>query len=559
MLDLLRERTTFTFCVDPLSDEQLWSLHEIPGVRVWDAHTGSTWARVPYNAAAVVGRIAGYRFPSLPPPDALFPAPKVNLDSFNLRSYQMDAVDHFNSPECNQRLLLADVMGLGKSRTAAACLVHRPGRKLIVGPKLLRATWRKELASVLPDEPFHYVESVNPSEKQWSMLPPPEEVRWLFCHYDILEAWWSFLRRYQFTGVILDEVHLVKNPKTRRGKGAMLAAGAIPARVALTGTPIENRVGELHNVLGIVQGSYSWGSRSSFRKRYAGAYENDFGGLVDDRPTHVDELRERMQGCYLRRTISDVQLELPPIIRSAVPVAASTVDMAKLEKMITPEAAHALRYYEQTGHLPGGDAGALKAVGKLRKAVSRLKIDATVNVATTHLEDGGNIVIFCWERAVAERIARAVQKSTGSEGRVVTGAMSQNARDTEIDRFRRDCADGHQVLVATYGALGVGVNLQSADATIMHDLEWVPGVLLQAEARVYRGGQTRSVRSFWMVGERTFDEFIMRNLLRKADDIAGAIADHEPEKLREAFGDYAKPRNLPDPFALYEELKDFLR
>ena len=563
-------------CIDGMPAQSVWMATQIPGVKTWLSGLDMHWMFVPYNATDIVSECLGvqlHRFQPVAAEPAYPPVPEAwtRCHSF-MRSYQRKVDDHFNTLRCRRRLLLGDAMGLGKTLEAIGCMAGVVGPKLILGPRYLRATWQDELSKWLPGEKLHIIETANPSAHHAQYLPAPADVEWMFCHYDILWAWWSWLRMYRFQGVVVDEAHMLKNLNTKRGKGVALAVGSIPARIIMTGTPMENRTAELHQLLELVSGRGTWGTRSEFRIRYAGAKPNAYGGLVDGRSTNTEELQQRMKHHYLRRTPAEVRdLDLPPVQRIPKRVDITSDDAERIAKVMgDPAVAHAMHFFQQTGELPSGKE-ALGAVSRLRKAISRAKVKASLEVIEAHMasraEDplGAQIVVFTWERAVAKSIAQKVQASLWHKGawqsspeddrarlrstfvETVTGDMSQTLRDDFVQRFRQHAAAGKSaVLVATYGALGTGVNLQCADAVVMHDIEWVPGVLLQAEARVWRGGQMRPVSSYWMVGAGTFDEYIMGALLRKADEIS-TIGDMEPQQLRAAFGAFGHA----DPFEDY--------
>lgn len=569
-----KDAVEVTFCCDAFTHAQVWACQQIPGVRVWESHRGELYMAVPYNAAVLVSRLLGVGLPEMPPDawahsnpindaaHAIFgagfgaPGPVVPPLYDRLRDYQQAAVQLFMNPHCGGKLLLGDAMGLGKTLEAIVCALTAPGPKLIMGPKMVRSTWQAEVAKWDPGAPFHYIETIDPAKNHVEQLPPIAETKWLFIHYDLVHAWWSWLRMYRFGACIADEVHTRRNVNTKSGKGVQLAMASIPRRILLTGTPVENRMAELHHLLQLTTGRGTWGPKGAFRIRYAGAQPNPHGGLEDRDPTNVEELRERMRFHYLRRTPKDVSsLSLPPVQRIPVPVpldAKAQKKLAELFEKADPAALHAMRLFQQTGTLPSAENHqAIKAIGKLRQAVSAHKLEATVATAVAHMEAyaddprGGQLVIFTWTRATAEKLEKLLQlKAVGdafSFAWCVTGDLSQAARDRHIHNFRLACARGAPaVLVATYGALGVGVNLQCANGTIQHDMGWVPGELMQAEARVWRGGQDRHVSSYWMIGESTFDEYVIRTLLDKADEIAAGLGDHEPQQLREAFAAYAK-------------------
>lgn len=523
--------------------ERSCDLMDVPGVELLDAKD----TRGPFTLSvplSVVGT-AAYRA-----------APRVGLNTIDsplrplsplleaashipLRDYQKVGIEFlFRAGQA----ILGDQMGLGKTRTAAAAALGVSARTggsrpiLIVAPKHLRSTWHAELAHV------GALDAPHGESRRWCALEgraTRERVDafdwkafWYFCHYDILAEWWPQLHHLKPVVAIFDEAHLLKNRQSARTRGAQLAADAVPFRFLLTGTPILNRWEELHSMLSFTTGRGSWGNKRSFLTCYAGGMQDSYGAwsFRGAQPEHAAELRERLASCFLRRTTAEVLTELPPLTRQPIRVSLTPEALSKYTRFFD-----GLDPQEICRALLEGRASqnTLRLLDRTRKLVSHEKLPATLAELEGLLDAGVGTVCFTWLRATAEQIQAKVV-AAGRRAYVVTGEYSDLARQAALDAFAAS-PDG-ELLVATYGALATGVNLQHARAVVMHDLDWVPATLLQAEGRVYRQGQTHPTISKWMVAEDTLDQLILNALADKAEVISLALDDAAPSSLASALG-----------------------
>lgn len=440
--------------------------------------------------------------------------------------------------------VLGDEMGCGKSRVAAVAAsilrqtlreAGQPARPvLIVGPKYLRSTWKHEIEAA--DVPgfcdFVALEGIQPD------LSKLEGAQWIFSHYDVLHAWWSQILICRPAVAIVDEAHLAKNSRTRRGKAVALATSITPYRFLLTGTPVENRVGEFWNLLQLATGKWTWGSPRTFRERYAGATMGTHGLVDGPAPTHTDELRTRLASCYLRRTKRDAGVELPPLTRQVVEIELTSAERAAHRELLQGmDASTVLQQIRQHK----ASKATIEWLGKLRKLTSKAKERATIEEIASALEQGEHVLCFTWQKKTAEAIANRVW-ATWIDGDTPTrnwqitavhGDHSAAERERVVANFQK--LGG--LLVATGDSLGVGVTLHKASLVVMHDLDWVPSRMLQWEARAHRIGLDHPVLSKWMVAKGTLDELLVKALLKKAPRIAETVGDEEPGTLADLLGE----------------------
>lgn len=484
-------------------------VNEIPGIKLYP-----TALEVPYTAwmlpevAGLLGRL-----------DALIPPPEtINVTTLprewgarTLYEHQLDGVDFILD---HRGVVLADEMGVGKTSTAivgASFYAQRyaPRPVLIIGTKAVQQTWRRELQALgQVKEPIDYcaLESGNLDDKSFW-----KGAKWYFVHYEIVKAWWSLIYQQRPCVVIIDEAHYIKNGEAQRSKGAALAVSGSHQRIALTGTPIENRPSDLWNLLNVVCGPKTWGYPSDFRRRYCGAVHNGYR-LEDGAPTNVSELRQRLSAVYLRRSTQDAGIELPTFTRTT-----QHCDLGKF-KGEYDGIVSAIENFE-LGTLPslvkaiaeGLAEKMLPELTRLRQLTSRAKVSATRDYTINALEQGESILVFAWEREAATQIFNGL----GGYPKILAhGGVSQKLRDAAIDEFQG--GKEPTAFITTFGAMAEGVTLHKARICIMHDLDWTLKSMLQAEKRMHRIGQTQKCLSVWMLAEGSMDTLIAPILLKKA-------------------------------------------
>jgi len=451
------------------------------------------------------------------------PASNVLVPSWpGLFNYQQDAVQWAVE---RQGGLLALSLGLGKTRTSlvtARVLAARYDNKpvLICGPKYVRSTWQREIQAVFGDSGYEFraLTSVKPT-----LLAVPKVPLFLFCHYDIIHAWWSQIAALCPRVTILDEIHKVGNPRTRRGRAAAIAVSTAYSRIGLTGTPIRNRPSELYPLLNLTAGRFTFGTPYDFRTRYCGA-QTGVHGLVDGEPSHVEELHARLSACVLHRTPEDCGLELPPVTRDIVHVDPTEEEQAKYK--------HAFGDHDPREALEAilGRRASQETIywlGRLRAVAASIKYRVTQELLDDLNAQGESVVVFSWQRSSARLLA-------GSNGHVVHGELSSAAREEAIDAFQ---AKGGR-LSATYGALAEGVTLDRARVVVLHDLDYVPANVLQAAGRVSGGLRRRNKHCVekWMVARGTLDELMIRIIGVKGNAIDTVLADRAAKTLGDFLG-----------------------
>lgn len=426
-------------------------------------------------------------------------------------------------------LLLCDEPGLGKTRVAILAVMgyryqcdrdqRRVSPCVIVAPGFTLDVWRSELLAVgaiTSEDELAVLRSRDLNDPSWK-----PEAEWIFVHYDVVHAWSSRIAAAHPLAAIVDEAHWIKNGQTKRATGTATAVGRAGFRVMLTGTPMDNHVGELWHPLSVLTGRWTWGSPLDFRKRYAGAASNGFG-YEDRGPRHIEELRRRMEPWYLRRTAADLPAgSLPPLQRVRISSPLGAAARRAHDALLSGHDLETLLTAVLEGRA-GEDTLAL--LGRLRAVCSDAKVNATRDYVANLIGQGQSVVVFSWRRKTAQDFVggflddvRSPTVTCPDFAAAIHGAHNQAQRDAVVREFRYAAGRGSALLSATFGVLKEGVTLTPARHVVLHDLDWLFSPLLQAEKRVHRLTQGGGCVSAWSVAEDSFDQVLARLLLRKAD------------------------------------------
>ena len=476
----------------------------IPGVRRYPygkEKPGSFWTQVPDSLWLNSGFDAEVEFPPW----------NVELTR-PLHAYQQKGVGFLAG---NDGALLGWSVGLGKTIAAAAAATLCGGQTLICAPLALRDNWRRELeATGLSDgTDFTSLSSrigsadFRDKAKLKKLGADFSHAKWIFCHYDVLEAWAGWLRWEKIPVVIFDESHRLRGRNSQRARGAGIAALEARHVWCLTGTPMANGPADLYPQLNLMHPG-GWGSYTDFCGRYAGRSRTAFGfnnsGTVEEQ--YVLELQARLAHCLDRKTRQDVGLELPPLSLVDVTMEDQAIQLAHQQVLGNMDAELLLEHILSGGKL---GSGVLAILNSMRLETSKAKIGLTAEYCTNLHAQGERVLVFTWYKEVAKALADRLG------GFAVDGDMPAGLRDKVSQHFQ--AGGGSPFLVATYGALGEGVNLQGVHQVVLHDLDWLPLTIIQAIGRSHRQGQRFAVTAHFMLVRGSFDEFMLRILRTKAN------------------------------------------
>lgn len=395
--------------------------------------------------------------------------------------------------------ILADDMGLGKTVQALAALHATPGRHLVVAPTSVLRNWEREAARFVPDM------SVSVYHGPQRRLDPEVDVT--LTSYALLRIDLARLRDVDWTYVCLDEAQGIKNSTSQTAR----AAFALRARhrLALTGTPVENRLEELWSLFRFLMPGLL-GGLDAFRERFARPIE--LGSAPARRA-----LRARVRPYVLRRLKQQVASELPPLTDVVV-----RCTLGAGQRAVYDAVRMAARRDVQEALSERGRGGAtmqvLEALLRLRQACcdpAMLPGDMGSGVASAKLErleellvdlicDDHKALVFSQWTTLLDLVEDRLEP-LGIPWVRLDG--STRDRQAVIDRFQD--AAGPPVFLLSLKAGGMGLNLTAADYVLHLDPWWNPAVQQQATDRAHRIGQDKPVVSCRLIAEDTVEERIL--------------------------------------------------
>ncbi|MFD7563679.1 SNF2-related protein [Streptomyces tendae] len=478
---------------------------------------GETVDVVPVGAlAALRDRLTAGVRPAEPPPGL-----HATLRDYQLRGLAwLDLMTSLGLGGC-----LADDMGLGKTVTVIALHLKRSRTEptLVVCPASLLGNWQREIERFAPGVPVRRFHGADRTLDDLSG-------GFVLTTYGTMRSAATTLAEQPWGMVVADEAQHVKNPYSATAKA--LRTIPSPARVALTGTPVENNLSELWALLDWTTPGLL-GPLKSFRARHARAVENG----EDDQA--VERLARLIRPFLLRRRKSDPGIvpELPPKTETDHPVPL-TREQAALYEAVVRESMLAIEEAEGMGrrglvlklltslkqicdhpalflkeeHPPGGADRMTARSGKLAL------LDELLD---TVLAEDGSALVFTQYVGMARLItahltARAVPVD------LLHGGTPVPERERMVDRFQSGATP---VLVLSLKAAGTGLNLTRAGHVVHFDRWWNPAVEEQATDRAYRIGQTQPVQVHRLITEGTVEDRIAEMLQSKralADAILGS-------------------------------------
>lgn len=403
---------------------------------------------------------------------------------------------------------LADDMGLGKTATALAHLVERPGPHLVVCPLSVVHNWEAESHRFTPGQTvlIHHGAARHQSEPALFGLADADIV---ITTYGLLPRDLDTLGAIDWTTVVLDEAQMVKNASTKAAKAVRKLSAA--QKIALTGTPVENRLSELWAILDACNPGLL-GSQQRFREQYATAIErhND--------PEVAARLRTLTQPFVLRRTKADRRLlpDLPDKIEQ-IAYAQLTKEQAALYQKIVDQLladADQLEGMQRRGRVLAAltrlkqvcnhPAHALKDGSRLAGRSGKLnRFDELVDEL---FDVGERALVFTQFREMGDLLQRHVAERFSVDAPFLHGGVSRAGRDRMVADFQAGA--GSPLLLVSLKAGGTGLNLTAASQVIHYDRWWNPAVEDQATDRAWRMGQRRTVNVHKLVCQGTVEERI---------------------------------------------------
>lgn len=426
--------------------------------------------------------------------------------------------------------VLADDMGLGKTaQTLAHILIEKQAGRLvhpalIIAPTSLMQNWRNEAQKFTPELTVLTLHGANRSV-DFEKIASYDIV---LSTYPLLSRDEEVLLQHRYHLLILDEAQNIKNPAAKASQVARKLNAT--HRLCLTGTPMENHLGELWALFHFIMPGFL-GSQEVFNKRFRNPIEKQ--GLIPPKNTLAGRIRPFM----LRRLKTEVATELPAKTTIAI-----NIDMTDAQKKLY-EAVRATMQKNIQQHIAENgfkrsQIQILDALLKLRQVCchpSLLKLDSPpknitsakynqlLEMVSEMVEEGRRILIFSQFTSMLGLIEDGLQQLKIDFVKL-TGQTKK--RDEAIQAFQ----DGHvPVFLISLKAGGVGLNLTAADTVIHYDPWWNPAAEDQASDRAWRIGQDKPVFVYKLIMNQSIEEKILIMQQRKAS-LSQAVLSHDNEQ-----------------------------
>jgi SNF2 family DNA or RNA helicase len=463
-------------------------------------------------------------FEALEPPEGF----QGNLRPYQTRGYSwLGFLRRWGLGAC-----LADDMGLGKTIQTLA-LVQRewesqPARKrrptLLICPMSVVGNWNKEAARFTPGLPVmvhHGQERTRGAE----FAKQAAKHALVLSSYPLLRRDFDLLKKVPWSTLVLDEAQNIKNPQTKQSQ----AARAIPAehKIALTGTPVENHVGDLWSIMEFLNPGWL-GTQTDFKRTFHIPIQ------AQRDPNATEQLKRLTTPFILRRLKTDKAIiaDLPeklemkvfcPLTKEQASLYAAVVNdtTAQIESSDGIQRSgivlSTIMKLKQVCNHPAQFLGDHSAVAGRSGKLARL-----TEMLEEALSAGDRALVFTQFAEMGTLLRNHLQETFGREVLFLHGATPKAHRDRMVERFQGKNDDAPPIFILSLKAGGTGLNLTAANHVFHFDRWWNPAVENQATDRAFRIGQMRQVQVHKFLCIGTLEERI-DGMIEQKQEIAGAV------------------------------------
>ncbi len=485
---------------------------------------------LPLDGVAASGWMAGLldqlegkaAWEELPPPQGL----QGRLRPYQVRGYSwLNLLSEWGLGAC-----LADDMGLGKTVQTLSLIQRRREQgeqrpALLICPTSVIGNWQREATRFTPGLPL-LVHHGSDRTKGSAFKKLANRQAMVLSSYALLARDHDLFQQVSWSGIILDEAQNIKNPQTRQAQAARSLTA--DCRIALTGTPVENNVGDLWSLMEFLNPGLL-GSRTDFQRSF-------LIPVQVNRDTEAVARLKRLTGPFvLRRLKTDRSIitDLPEKIETKV-YCPLTREQGSLYKAVVKEVEEALE--ESTGIQRKGLI--LAALSKLKQVCNHPaqflgdrsplpgrsgKLKRLVEICEELLAVGEHALIFTQFAGMGELLQQHLVDAFGREALFLHGGVSRQERDRLVELFQKE--QGPPFFVLSLKAGGTGLNLTGASHVFHFDRWWNPAVENQATDRAFRIGQVKNVQVHKFVCTGTIEERIDEMIERKlelAEQVVGS-------------------------------------
>ena len=424
--------------------------------------------------------------------------------------------------------ILADDMGLGKTIQVLTAILYYKEKDLledktvlIIVPPTLISNWENEIKKFTPDLTYFIYHGSNRSY-------PLESYDIILTSYGVVRLDLDMFLDEKWFICVIDEAQNIKNPNTEQTK-AIKSVNA-RSKVALTGTPIENKLMDYWSIFDFANKGYL-STKDDFKRQFVMPIEK----LEDEETLH--ELKTIAKPFVLRRlkTDKDIKKELPEKFINDI-YCTLTKKQIKLYNAILEEIffdienskgiqrkgiiLKILTALKQTCNHPAQFLSIKKP-----KISESGKMELLVNILENILDNDEKVIIFTQYVEMGKLIQQLISKKFKQEVLFLHGSQTREEKSRIIDTFQED--ENYKIFVATLKTGGTGLNLTAAQNVIHYDLWWNPAVENQATDRVHRIGQENDVMVYRFITKGTLEETIDAISKHKTDLAAKSISSDE--------------------------------
>ncbi|HTI71196.1 MAG TPA: DEAD/DEAH box helicase [Candidatus Limnocylindria bacterium] len=446
----------------------------------------------------------------------------------DLRPYQKEGFNYL----CNlSRLrfggILADDMGLGKTLQTLAWLtwLHETTPKkdrrptLVLCPASVLHNWRREAEKFVPHLKVLVLQSGQQRHNLRKQIPENDIV---VTNYAILRRDLDELNKFQFRALVLDEAQFIKNPTAQ----VTVAVKEIEAehRLALTGTPLENRLLDLWSIVDFCQPGYL-GNQLHFNENY----ESKSEGPEWDGSTKRRRLSARLRPIMLRRLKKQVAQDLPERIEERRDCELTEEQRKLYLAELRRSRDQVMKALQEKG-VAKSKMHVLAALTRLRQICCHPKLvsneaasgktDTLFELLEPILAAGHKVLVFS-QFVEMLKLLEATCKERNLKSYILTGETK--GRMEVVNAFQQD--NEPSVFLLSLRAAGTGLNLTTASYVVLYDPWWNPAVEAQAIDRSHRIGQTRTVNAYRLIAPGTVEEKIWELQQKKSQTIQDVLGE----------------------------------
>jgi len=426
---------------------------------------------------------------------------------------------------------LADDMGLGKTPQTLA-LIQRTRESnpknpiLVVSPTSVIGNWQKEAAHFTPYLSVLVHHGMRRMKDLQIFKEEAKKTDVVMTGFPLLHRDFEILNQIKWSAIVLDEAQNIKNPATKQAK----AARALDAnyRIALTGTPVENNVGELWSIMEFLNPGLLL-SQAEFKRQF-------FVPIQIDRDQRATQHLKQITGPFiLRRLKTDKNIidDLPEKQETNV-FTKLTKEQASLYRAVVKEISEGLKESKDIQR-KGLILATLMKLKQICNHPAQFLHDASeitgrsgkLNRLLEMLEEvyevGDRVLIFTQFTEMGEILRKHLQETFGREVLFLHGGVPKKKRDRMVERFQHE-DNGPQFFLLSLKAAGTGLNLTRANHVFHYDRWWNPAVENQATDRAFRIGQKKHVQVYKFVCTGTVEEHI-NQMIEKKREVADSVVE----------------------------------